>query len=486
MIKLIKNEFKKIFKRKTIWILLSLLLVFILFCFFMDKKYSTQNYDNYSYMYDESNIKYFEEELEKTDSKKESDTETYLYLRTQLDQISLGQKYEINSWQRYIISSRLYGVIYEMNMNKYINNNEEKYNESKEEYDKYIEAFEKNDWTIFTKERITELEQEIKSNETVLNTLVDKKQINDLKRQIESLKNELEVNNIRLKENISYGTDYLNSALDSILASKNNITEYNYTTVHQKYDEQNLAVSKEILAKKTYSIENRVDLDTVNLRSEVLSINESLLLFLIVVVVVIGGTIVSEEFNKGTMKLLLVKPYPRYKILLSKFIAMFGVMFIFIGAIYLFELISGGIIFGFDSLSVPALYYNYNTNLLVSMNPIMGSLLNLACSLPQVILLGTLAFALGTIFNISALSVALPLGGVFAAELINTVALMKNIKFLKYFVTLNWDFNAYLFGGMSEFKFTNFPFSLIVCIIYFLIMVITMFIVFKKKNIKNI
>ena len=57
---------------------------------------------------------------------------------------------------------------------------------------------------------------------------------------------------------------------------------------------------------------------------------------------------------------------------------------------------------------------------------------------------------------------------------------------MKYFVTLNWDFTEYLFGGMPQFKYINFNFSVIICAIYFLIMVITSFLVFKKKNIKNI
>ena len=37
-------------------------------------------------------------------------------------------------------------------------------------------------------------------------------------------------------------------------------------------------------------------------------------IFIIVIIVMIAGTIVSEEFNKGTIKLLLVKPYSRKKI----------------------------------------------------------------------------------------------------------------------------------------------------------------------------
>ena len=104
----------------------------------------------------------------------------------------------------------------------------------------------------------------------------------------------------------------------------------------------------------------------------------------------------------------------------------------------------------------------------------------------KIILLGILAFSLGTIFNISALAIALPLGGTIAADIINSLAIYKDIKILRYFVTLNWDFSWYLFGKTSQFKYTNFGFSAVVCIIYALIMIIASFFVFKKKNIKNI
>ena len=45
------------------------------------------------------------------------------------------------------------------------------------------------------------------------------------------------------------------------------------------------------------------------------------LLFIIIISIMITGTIISEEFNKGTIKLLLVRPYTRRKIMLSKIIA---------------------------------------------------------------------------------------------------------------------------------------------------------------------
>ena len=79
-------------------------------------------------------------------------------------------------------------------------------------------------------------------------------------------------------------------------------------------------------------------------------------------IIMVAGTIVSEEFNKGTIKLLLVKPYSRYKILLSKFLTILIMIVFSILVVIGMELLVGGILFGFDSLSIPVVEYNFNTN----------------------------------------------------------------------------------------------------------------------------
>ena len=69
-----------------------------------------------------------------------------------------------------------------------------------------------------------------------------------------------------------------------------------------------------------YIIENNIDLYKTDTKGMLENFFNEYGIFIIVVIVMIAGTIVSEEFNKGTIKLLLVKPYSRLKILLSKYI----------------------------------------------------------------------------------------------------------------------------------------------------------------------
>lgn len=483
LISLIKNELKKVFKRKLLWILFIIVFLFILLNFVMDKRYSATSFYN---SFREEEINFYRDEIKNLDSERYEDKENYVYYKTNIDIYELEQNYPDDSWQRYIISEYLFNVIEKMNRAKYINNNQSDYDTAKEEYDNYINYFENDDWIFFANKDLEDLSNEKKEQEEYLKTIVDKRIISDTNKTIESINIKLENVRMRLDKNIKYGYDYLNSAMDIVLSSKMDILNYKYLDNPTNDDRLTYQNSKEQLAKNEYIIENKIDLNQVSLRSELIGLHALMSLFLIITVTVIGGTIVSEEFNKGTIKLLLIKPYERWKILLSKFITMLLIIVFMIAFIYVVYLLLGGIMFGFSSLNIPELYYNYNTDSLVAIHPLLASFLNLACILPEIILLGILAFSLGTIFNISALAIALPLGGTIAADIINSLAIYKDIKILRYFVTLNWDFSWYLFGKTSQFKYTNFGFSAVVCIIYALIMIIASFFVFKKKNIKNI
>ena len=104
----------------------------------------------------------------------------------------------------------------------------------------------------------------------------------------------------------------------------------------------------------------------------------------------------------------------------------------------------------------------------------------------MIILLSTLAFALSTIFTNSALAITIALLGYMAPSIINMLVIQYKVTFMQYFETMNWDLSGYLFGNLPAMEGMTMGMSIITCLIYFLIMIIPTFIIFKKKNIKNI
>ena len=245
--------------------------------------------------------------------------------------------------------------------------------------------------------------------------------------------------------------------------------------------------SKEIVEKDRYVIENNKDIfNTSNSRAFLLNVFSKYELFIIITIVLIGGAIVSDEFNKGTIKLLLVRPYSRIKILAAKFITvMITVIFTMIITVIL-QFIVGGIFFGFDSISIPAVVYNYTTGKIMEMSIAKYILITGLGKLPIYILMATLAFALSTLFNNTAVAITITLMGYMASSIINQIASYYEVKWLKFFVTPNWDFTQFLYGKLPLMKGLNVPFSIAICLLYFIIMLIPTVLVFKKRNIKNI
>ncbi len=209
-------------------------------------------------------------------------------------------------------------------------------------------------------------------------------------------------------------------------------------------------------------------------------------MFIIITDVIIVGTIVSEDFIKGTIKLLLVRPYSRNKILFAKFIAvLFTIVFIII-AITVMQFIIGLLFYGASSLKIPQIIYNHNTGKIEENNLALAILKECLGRFPLYVLIGTLAFSISAMLNNTAVAITVSLLGYMSSNIINQITYNFNVKWIKYFVTPNWDLTQMFNGKLHSIEGISILFSITICLIYFAVLIIPSFIVFKKKNIKNI
>ena len=491
MTNLIKNELYKVFKRKSIYILLSIMLCIITLNTFLTKKYSIE--DPVSTSEEE---KYELQELKRTidsyDKNSPGEKEEYYNTLSNIELYELTDKYK-EPWKKILIRENLRDIIHSMNNAKYIEKDIEAYNEYKKEYDKFLKELDSNSWKYFVNKEIKTTTDEIASLEKEREKAKNKELYNS---RIKEEKNKLEKLKLRLEKDIPYNNNYLNTALEDYKQAPQTYKEFKESIIKNTSEfniKEEYQIKRQYIeymknnANNKYIIDNKVDISspktTRNLLINTLSDN---FLFIMIIVAAVAGSIVSTEFDKGTIKLLLIRPYSRNKILLSKYIvSMFMIIFAILSA-FIMQLIIGGIFFGFSSLNIPVVIYNFVQNKVMHINLFKYIFDNVLAVLPEFILLATLAFAISTITNVSTLGVALPIVGVGAADIINLIAINRNIIPLKYFVTLNWNFTNYLYGGVNSFPTLSIPFSILICAIYFLIMIITAFIIFNKRNIKNI
>lgn len=491
MTNLIKNELYKVFKRKSIYILLSIMLCIITLNTFLTKKYSIEDPVSTS-----AEEKYELQELKRIidsyDKNSPGEKEEYYNALSNIELYELTDKYK-EPWKKILIRENLRDIIHSMNNAKYIEKDIEAYNEYKKEYDKFLKELDSNSWKYFVNKEIKITTDEIASLEKEREKAKNKELYNS---RIKEEKNKLEKLKLRLEKDIPYDNNYLNTALEDYKQAPQTYKEFKESIIKNTSEfniKEEYQIKRQYIeymknnANNKYIIDNKVDISspktTRNLLINTLSDN---FLFIMIIVAAVAGSIVSTEFDKGTIKLLLIRPYSRNKILLSKYIvSMFMIIFAILSA-FIMQLIIGGIFFGFSSLNIPVVIYNFVQNKVMHINLFKYIFDNVLAVLPEFILLATLAFAISTITNVSTLGVALPIVGVGAADIINLIAINRNIIPLKYFVTLNWNFTNYLYGGVNSFPTLSIPFSILICAIYFLIMIITAFIVFNKRNIKNI
>ena len=459
MIKLIKNEIFKILHKKGTYIVLIITALFITLVSYLigheETYFSTETYFDV-------------------------DTGDVTQNKINKEMNEKYQKYNKDTWQHYVIDDT-----YDIVSNYYYAlDSGEISDEVKKSYQDVNNALANDDWQYFVNKTLASRKEELKTLEESLKYATADKEKKNLESQIFTIKVAIEMLEYRLKENVKYGNDYLNEAIDAITYSASAINTYENTT--NKETKSELEDTVKIYYKSRYILENKEDINNASDLKFILSNFYSEYLFLILVFgIMIGGAIVSEEYNKGTIKSLLITPYKRSTILLSKFISVILLTILFIVIAYFMQTVIGGIFLGFGSLSNHVVEYNLATKSLEVMSVFKYILLYTIANLPQILLLVTLAFAVSTIIGNTALAIVITFAGVIGSSIINMFASMYKIKVLNYFITTNWNFNYYLFGGTNPYG-PSITQAIIVCLVYFLIMIITSFIVFNKKNIKNI
>jgi ABC-2 type transport system permease protein len=180
--------------------------------------------------------------------------------------------------------------------------------------------------------------------------------------------------------------------------------------------------------------------------------------------VIIAADSVAGEFSSGTIKLLLIRPASRSKILLSKYAAtlLFAIVLIF--TLFISAFLISGILAGFSHLAdgkashVLAIY---------------GS------SSIEMLLIVTLAFMLSTVFRSSSLAIGMSLGLLFIGPLL--VQLIAKYSWAKYYLFSN-TLSQYV-NHTPLMEGLTLPFSIGILLAYFLLFNLLSWVIFTKRDV---
>lgn len=262
------------------------------------------------------------------------------------------------------------------------------------------------------------------------------------------------------------------------------LENYNKIQTNESYKE-----IEERISLEKYAIENNIKynilLNSQNNNNAKLPMDAKILLMkvfnnfdiiIIFIIVYLSSTILSEEFNNGTIKNLLTKPNNRTKILLSKILVSIFVMILTIIIIVIYQYLLGGLLFGFDSYELEVIRYNNITQLIEKVNLIKYMMIIVVSKTPMYILLLMISLLFGVITNNIALNILISLS-LYITSTINS--LINNIT--QYLLVYNWDISKYLYNSN---KLINQ--SIIIDCISVLLILFLLIISFKRKDIKNI
>lgn len=211
----------------------------------------------------------------------------------------------------------------------------------------------------------------------------------------------------------------------------------------------------------------------------------SLTSFVTLFVVIVCSSLVSSEFSDGTIKQLLIRPYKRWKILLSKYITSLLFAALLLVSLFIFSYIVGILFFGSGSYSdkildpasfgfSPVIVGDYFVDMMVYW-------------IPGFLVITTIAFMLSTLFKSQALAVGVSISILFASTPLNLViqSLIEKNEWLKFVLFPHLNLRGYISESFSMFEGATLGFSISVLAIYYLIFLALTFFFFQKKDISN-
>lgn len=199
-------------------------------------------------------------------------------------------------------------------------------------------------------------------------------------------------------------------------------------------------------------------------------------------VVVVGSANVAAEFSDGTIKQLLIRPHQRWRILLSKYIAVIIYALLLVITLIISGYIIGLVLFGSGDFNTKI----FEITLEGRKVAIVGTqfFLKMLYFIPSLLIIMTIAFMLSTLFKSQALAVGIGIFVLFFSSTIGGIILMLADKYFwaKFLIFPHLDLTVYALQERILDDITL-PVSLSILAVYYAIFMMLTFFFFQKRDI---
>lgn len=194
---------------------------------------------------------------------------------------------------------------------------------------------------------------------------------------------------------------------------------------------------------------------------------------------------VAGEFTWGTIKLLLIRPWSRSTILLSKFLSLLLFALLFTVVAFLVTWLVNTLLFGYTSTPDDLIDYSMSS-LAVTDSPWVYMLLLFLYQYIALIFVVTFGFMMSAAFRSGGLAIGLSIFLLLAGNLITGMIVAFTDKpWVKFLPFLHTDLTSYLNGGTGPIPDhpMTVAFSLSVLAAYFILFNIVSWLVFAKRDV---
>ncbi|WP_100011766.1 ABC transporter permease [Lentibacillus sediminis] len=240
----------------------------------------------------------------------------------------------------------------------------------------------------------------------------------------------------------------------------------------------NVAMNPMQLEKNNFHLENDIQPTGYGTWQYVLE-NQGLLSIVSLLTIIVAAGIVTHEFKWGTIKLLLIRPISRSKILLSKFTA----VIIFALVTLLFLLVSswltGAAFFGIEGWNPSVVMQQGGEYVLVE----VGSeiITEYGLGMVNLVMMTTFAFMISIVFRNSSLAIGTAIFLMLAGNTV--VGIFNQYDWAKYILFANTDLSQYTNNFGPPIEGMTMGFSISVLVVYFVIFMVLSWLVFTKRDV---
>lgn len=262
---------------------------------------------------------------------------------------------------------------------------------------------------------------------------------------------------------------------DQVVQDRQELTEI---LKDPKIEEENKAYLQELIATYDYQLKHDIRPEAGTMWDGINGSAELVVLITLFTVIIAGDSL-AGEFTTGTIKLLLIRPVNRLKILVSKYLSMlkFGILLLII--LFIISILINGLLYKFGQINLPLVSVN-NEGQIMERNMVANLWKTYLLSGVSTIIFVTMAFMISSAFRSSTMAIGFSIFALFAGSIVSE--LVQRYEWSKYLLFANIDLSQHLSGRPYQEGMTL-SFSIMVLSAYFIIFNLVAWLVFTRRDV---